>query len=208
MLHIRIALFLKFILDVNPCGLILYYIPARVTSLFLQSTSLDGEVAVSWVLEQLGRAEFCIIHTLNHLEEVCCSEAVGYSSWSLTSDVLVGCLISTLAEDTVLNCECVWTECINVEVYEVLTVTITVVESTVLDGDVLHICLLAEDEYLTSYTDAVECTAVNLYVVKMASSASSINVDETITCAEVGEDTVLQSQLADRLGITSLDTEE
>lgn len=208
MLHISIALFLKFILDVNPCGLILYYIPAWVTSLFLQSSGLDGKVAIGWVLEQLGRAELCIIHALNHLEEVCCSEAVCYSCWSLASDVLVGSFISTLTEDTVLNSEGAWSECVNVEVNEVLTITITVVECTVLDGDVLHICHLAEDKYLTGYTDAVECTAVNLYVVEMTFTAACINVDETITCTEFGEDTVLQGKFADRLSITSLDTEE
>ena len=51
MLHTGHCTFLKFILDVNPYGLILYYIPAWVTSLFLQSTSLDGEVAIGWVSE-------------------------------------------------------------------------------------------------------------------------------------------------------------
>ena len=209
MLHISIALFLKFILDVNPCGLILYYIPAWVTSLFLQSSGLDGKVAIGWVLEQLGRAELCIIHALNHLEEVCCSEAVCYSCWSLASDVLVGSFISTLTEDTAFNCECVWSKFgIFAEVNEELTVTITVVECAVLDGDILHICIIAVYEYLTRYTDAVECTAVNLYVVEMTFTAACINVDETITCTEVGEDTVLQSQLADRLSVTTLKAEE
>ena len=53
------------------------------------------------------------------------------------------------------------------EVNEELTVTITVVECAVLDGNILHIFIIAVDEYLTCYTDAVECTAVNLYVVEM-----------------------------------------
>ena len=144
-----------------------------------------------------------------HLEEVCCSEAVGYSSWSLASDVFVGFLICALTEDTAFNCECVWSKFgIFAEVNEELTVTITVVECAVLDGDILHICIIAVDEYLTRYTDAVECTAVNLYVVEMTCTAFCINVDETITCTEVGEDTILQGKFADRLSITSLETEE
>ena len=166
----------------------------------------DGEVAIGWIGEQVGRAVLQCCETSECLEPVVGVVATCYLWSSTTTDVLGGCLIWLLTEDTVQDAQAIWTDCILIEVDEVLTTAIYIIECTIADSDRGSWSLLAVDEVLTCRTDCIEGTLIYLDVVELTRLVG-IGMDECIAATTLGEDTVGEHQVADSHRATLLHTE-